>query len=200
MATVFVLPPLPYAVQALEPVIGRATVALHHGKHQAAYIANLNRLLAAEGAHDASIADVMRRTAGTPRQTALYNNASQAWNHEFYWQSMHPGGGGIPDGRIGEAVHEAFGSYEQFRRQFVNLALTQFGSGWVWLCVADSRLVMEVTSNADNPMSGTGHVPLLVVDVWEHAYYLDYNNRREEYLYALVDNLLNWRFAERNLS
>ena len=194
----FELPPLPYAQDALAPVISAGTIGFHYGKHHRGYLDNLNGLVRGTPYETMSLEAVIRASASRPGEAAVFNNAAQVWNHTFYWDGMRPGGGGKPPGEIGRALEKAFGSYENFRKEFLAAALGQFGSGWTWL-VSDGRSLQVVrTPNAENPMT-QGLRPLLPVDVWEHAYYLDYQNRRKDFVEASLDRLVNWAFVERNL-
>jgi Fe-Mn family superoxide dismutase len=194
----FTLPMLPYERTALQPVIGGGTIDVHYGKHHAAYVKNLNDLTRGKPLAQLKLEEVVKATAGKPGEVAIFNNAAQVWNHTFYWSSLRPGAGGAPSGRIGEKVAAAFGDYARFREAFVKAAAGQFGSGWAWLVVAGETVEIVTTSNAETPLT-QGKTPLLTVDVWEHAYYLDYQNRRKEYVEAVLDKLLCWEFAEQNL-
>jgi len=191
-----VLPPLPYALDALEPHISRRTLSAHHGSHHAAYVAKARAMLRVP-AELAVLEDVVRTSAGQDR--ALFNAAAQAWNHAFLWNSMRPGGGGEASGAIADAIEESFGTQRDFSQQFVSAAGDQFGSGWAWLVLDNGRLRIVTTSNADTPLT-TAQVPLLTIDVWEHAYYLDYQHRRLDYIAAFLGHLVNWDFANRNLA
>ena len=193
------LPPLPYPEGALAPVISANTLSFHYGKHHKAYVDNLNKLIAGTDLADASLEDIIKRTAGNSDWTAIFNNAAQTWNHTFYWHSMKPGGGGKPAGRLAEKIDKDFGGYDRFKEQLVTAATTQFGSGWAWLVSEGGVLKVIKTPNAENPIP-KGQTALLTIDVWEHAYYLDYQNRRPDYVNALVDKLLNWDFASENLA
>ena len=195
----FELPPLPYAEDALAPVISAGTIRFHYGKHHRAYVDNLNGLVKNTPYEKMSLEAVIRASAANPGQTAIFNNAAQVWNHTFYWNGMKPGGGGRPAGEIGKRVDKDFGSYENFRKEFVGAALGQFGSGWAWLATDGKSLKVVKTPNAENPIT-QGLKPLLTIDVWEHAYYLDYQNRRKDFVEASLDKLVNWAFAEKNLS
>jgi superoxide dismutase, Fe-Mn family len=195
----FQLPPLPYAEAALEPVISARTFSFHYGKHHKTYVEKLNELLKDQAELAAlPLEELVRRVAGDAGKTAIFNNAAQAWNHTFYWSSMRPGGGGKPSGRILERINAAFGDFDQFKTAFTEAAKTQFGSGWAWLVDEGAKLAVVKTPNADTPMAH-GKKCLLTLDVWEHAYYLDYQNRRADYIAAYLDKLVNWEFAERNL-
>jgi Fe-Mn family superoxide dismutase len=194
----FTLPALPYERTALQPVIGGQTLDIHHGKHHAAYVKNLNDLVKGKPLAQLKLDEVVKATAGKAEDVAVFNNAAQVWNHTFYWQSLKPGGGGKPTGRIAERIDKAFGDYATFRDAFVKAAVGQFGSGWAWLVASGDTLEIVKTGNAETPLT-TSKKPLLTIDVWEHAYYLDYQNRRKDYVEAVIDKLLSWEFAERNL-
>jgi superoxide dismutase, Fe-Mn family len=192
------LPPLPYPSDALEPFVSRSTLEVHHGKHHRGYVDKVNAL--AEQAHlaDKSLEQIVVRTAGHDNHRALFQNAAQAWNHAFYWDSLRPGGG-APRGDIAVRIETDFGGYGHFAEQFAAAAVGQFGSGWAWLVLSGDALKITHTANADTPLAH-GQIPLLTVDVWEHAYYLDYQNRRADYVAAVLKNLLNWDFANANLT
>jgi Fe-Mn family superoxide dismutase len=192
------LPALPYPQGALAPSISENTISFHYGKHHQAYVNNTLKMIAGTELEKASLEEIIRRTAGKPDQTGLFNNAAQVFNHDFYWSSMKPGGGGEPKDRVAAGIRQSFGSYSKFVEAFSSAAATQFGSGWAWLVQDGSKLLVVKTSNADNPLM-QGLKPLITIDVWEHAYYLDYQNRRADYIKAFVDKLLNWDFAEKNL-
>jgi superoxide dismutase, Fe-Mn family len=194
----FVLGKLPYAENALEPLISARTVALHYRKHHAGYVANLNDLVDGTDFAGQSLKAVIMGSAKDPAATAIFDSAAQVWNHDFYWRSMRPGGGDRPQGRIKSALDRDFGGEGQFHAALANAATSRFGSGWAWLVArASGRLEVTATGNADTPLA-CGKVPLLVIDVWEHAYYLDYENRRADYVAAWLDNLVDWRFADQN--
>jgi Fe-Mn family superoxide dismutase len=193
------LPPLPYAQNALAPVISENTISFHYGKHHQAYVNNTNKMIAGTELEKASIEEIIKKTAGRPDQAGLFNNAAQVFNHTFYWNSMKPGGGGEPRGKIADKIKESFGSYQQFVEAFSNAAATQFGSGWAWLVLDNGKLQVVKTSNAGTPIT-TSAKPLITIDVWEHAYYLDYQNRRPDYIKGFVEKLINWDFAEKNLA
>jgi Fe-Mn family superoxide dismutase len=195
----FTLPPLPYADNALDPIISANTLGFHYGKHHKTYVDNLNNLAKGTPHEGAALEKVVMDSAGKADQVAIFNNAAQIWNHTFYWNSLRPGGGGKPTGRMASKIDEAFGGYDEFKKQFAAMTVGQFGSGWGWL-VADASGKLSVTksSNAEVP-STRGLKPLLTIDVWEHAYYLDYQNRRAAYVDALIDKLLNWEFADQQL-
>lgn len=196
----FSLPPLPYPEDALAPVISSTTIGIHYGKHHSAYVANLNKAIEGTDLTDKSLEDIVKATTDDPKRVAMFNNAAQDWNHTLYWNSMRPNGGGQPTGAIADRIKDAFGDYAKFRQEFVNAAVSQFGSGWAWL-VQDQGKKLKVmkTANADTPMA-RGMICLLTYDVWEHAYYLDYQNRRPDYVNAWLDKLANWEFASRRLA
>ena len=189
------LPKLPWADNALEPHITANTLSFHYGKHHAAYVSKLNASL--EGSADGGKSLEELIASGDKK---YFNNAAQAWNHTFYWNSMKPGGGGDPSGKMSELINASFGDYATFKSQFAAAAGGQFGSGWAWLVAgADGKLAIETTGNADCPLAH-GRKALLTCDVWEHAYYLDFQNRRPDYVAAFLDHLVNWEFAESNLA
>ncbi len=193
------LPDLPYPNDALEPYISSKTISFHHGKHHQGYVAKTSALVAGTPYQNMPVTEIIRGTHGDPGKAPIFNNAAQVFNHNFYWKSMKPNGGGRPSGEAGRLVDSSFGGYEAFREQFLNAAETQFGSGWVWLVKDAGGLRIVQTSNADTPIA-TGELPVLTLDVWEHAYYLDYQNRRTDYAKAYLDCLVNWDFAEKNLT
>jgi Fe-Mn family superoxide dismutase len=193
------LPPLPYPPGALAPSISENTISFHYGKHHQAYLNNMIKMIAGTPFEKAPLEEVIRATAGKPDQAGLFNNAAQVYNHTFYWNSMTPGGGGEPQGRLAALLKDSFGGYGKFVEAFSNAAATQFGSGWAWLVQEGGKLKVVKTPNAETPIT-MGVRPLITIDVWEHAYYLDYQNRRADYIKAFVDRLLNWSFAEKNLS
>ena len=193
------LPPLPYAIDALAPHISARTLEFHYGKHHQAYLTNLNNLADNTKYENASLEEVITATANNEAEIAIFNNAAQAWNHAFFWKSMKPGGGGDPDSALAIRLEQSFGSLTKFREQFRQAGVAQFGSGWVWLVWDGNALRIVKTSNAHNPLVD-GLTPLLTCDVWEHAYYLDYQNRRADFIQALLDHLVNWDFAAINLS
>ena len=194
----FKLAPLPYAENALEPHISAKTMSFHYGKHHQGYVNNLNKLVAGTPMATASLESIVADTAGKEDQTAVFNNAAQVWNHDFFWQSMKPAGGGKPAGKLAEMIDTSFGSYEAFATAFQTTGLAQFGSGWVWLVQDGETLKIVKTSNADTP-AAHGQRALLTCDVWEHAYYLDYQNRRKDFVQTFLDNLVNWDFAASRL-
>jgi Fe-Mn family superoxide dismutase len=195
----FTLPPLPYPENALAPVISANTLSFHYGKHHKAYLDNLNKLVAGTEYESASLEKIITDTAGKADKTPIFNNAAQTWNHTFYWNCLKPNGGGKPSGRIAQMIESDLGGFEQFKKDFAQAGVTQFGSGWAWLVAEGGKLKLVKTGNADNPLT-KGQVPLLTLDVWEHAYYLDYQNRRPDHLSAAIDQLLNWDFANENLA
>jgi len=191
------LPPLPYKEDALEPYISRTTIGYHYGKHHRAYVDKTNELIKGSSLDGLPLNEIVKLTAGAVDKTAIFNNAAQAWNHDFYWKSMVPKGP-KPGEDIAKRIDASFGGFDNFKIEFLNSAVTLFGSGWTWLVLDGNRLSIQQSFNADNPISH-GKTPLLTIDVWEHAYYLDYQNRRKDYLSAIIDNLLNWDFAASNL-
>lgn len=192
---------LPYGATALEPTVSATTIGFHHGKHHKTYADTLGKLLAGQPLAGAPLAEIVKQSAGKPEMQAVFNNAAQVWNHDFYWQSMAPGGGGEPAaGKLAEAIAASFGKFADFKEAFIETSASQFGSGWGWLVkTPDGKLKVVKTGNAETPLTQPGVVPLLTVDVWEHAYYLDWQNRRKDYLRAFVEKLANWKFAEANL-
>ena len=195
----FTLPPLPYAESALAPVISANTLSFHYGKHHKAYVDNLNNLVKGTEYENASLESVINGTAGKADKTPIFNNAAQVWNHTFYWNCLKGGAGGKPTGRIAQMIDSDLGGYDAFRKEFAQTCVTQFGSGWGWLVVEGGKLKLAKTGNAEVPFT-KGAKPLLTIDVWEHAYYLDYQNRRPDYVNAVIDKLLNWDFAAENLA
>ncbi len=193
------LPALPYEMNALEPYITANTLSFHYGKHHQAYVTNLNNLLKDHPLATASLEEVIVKSAGKADMIGIFNNAAQVWNHTFYWHCMKPKGGGEPSNAFKKKLEEAFGSYEKFCEEFKQAAVTQFGSGWAWL-VADKSGHLKIlkTSNADLPMAHDC-IALLTCDVWEHAYYLDYQNRRPDYVDTFLKHLVNWDFVEAHL-
>jgi len=193
------LPPLPYARDALAPHISSNTLDFHYGKHHQAYVTNFNKL--AEGTDYAGLPLVEAvRKSWSENNAGLFNNSAQVWNHSFYWSSMKPGGGGAPQGDIASMIDRDFGSYDGFKDAFAKAGATQFGSGWAWLVLRDGKLVVTKTSNAETPAAETASTPLLTMDVWEHAYYLDFQNKRPDYIATFLDHLVNWEFANANLA
>jgi Fe-Mn family superoxide dismutase len=199
-AAAFTLMPLPFADNALAPVISSNTMSFHYGKHHKGYVDKLNELIAGSPLTTMSLEAIVKQTAGDKTKTAIYNNAAQVWNHNFYWNSLKPAGGGKPSGKLAQKIDEDLGGYDKFKKDFADVAVSQFGTGWAWLA-ADStgKLRIVKTGDADAPFLD-GLKPLLTIDVWEHAYYLDYQNRRADYVGAVIDKLLNWDFAAANWS
>lgn len=197
---VFELPKLPFDKDALEPYMSAETIEFHYGKHHQAYITNLNNLIKDTDLSGENLESVILKTAGKADKTAVFNNAAQAWNHAFFWKSLSPdGGGALPDGKFKEAVLRAFGHEEKFKEELKTAAVSQFGSGWAWVVADKGEVKIMKTGNADTPLTCQA-TPLLTIDVWEHAYYLDYQNRRPDYAQTLIDKLANWHFAALNFS
>ncbi len=194
-----ILPNLPYEEDALEPHISSKTLAFHYGKHHNTYVTNLNKLIEGTDLAGESLDDIIKKTVNDADKAGIFNNAAQVWNHTFYWQSMKPGGVGLPTGHIADKINSDFGGYDNLIKEFKNAGLTQFGSGWAWLVLTNDKLEIMKTSNADTPIAH-GLKPLMTVDVWEHAYYLDYQNKRGDYLDAFIKNLINWEFVNSNLA
>ena len=190
----FELPKLPWEKNALEPHITAETLDYHYGKHHNAYVTNLNKLTEGKPEASKSLEELIKTTEG-----GLFNNAAQVWNHTFYWHCMKPNGGGAPSGKLADAIKKDFGSFDEFKKQFVEAATTQFGSGWAWLVKGkDGKLKVTKTGNADCPIKH-GDTPLLTIDVWEHAYYIDFRNARPKYIETFMDKLVNWDFVAKNL-
>ena len=196
----FELPALPYAQDALEPHISANTLSFHHGKHHNTYVVNLNKLLGdAAGSTQADLEAVIKDSAGDASKAGVFNNAAQVWNHSFYWSCMKPNGGGSPGGDLAAKIDAAFGSFEKFKEEFSQACITQFGSGWGWLVIENGALKVTKTANADTPMVH-GQTALLTCDVWEHAYYLDYQNLRPKYVETFLNELVNWDFVAEQLA
>ena len=193
------LPALPYEADALEPYIGATTLGFHHGKHHQTYVTNTNNLIKGTDLENASLEAIIAASTNNAEKVGLFNNAAQVWNHTFYWSCMKKGGGGAPTGSIAAKINEDFGSYDAFAEAFKNAGLTQFGSGWAWLVLEAGKLKITKTPNADTPMAH-GQKAILTVDVWEHAYYLDYQNKRADYIDTFLKHLVNWDFANANLA
>ncbi len=193
------LPALPYAKTALDPHMSERTFDFHYEKHHAAYVNNVNNMVNDTALDGKSIEEIIADVAGDAHRAGLFNNAAQVWNHTFFWNSLSPSGGGEPSGDIGKRIDADFGSYESFREAFSQAAITQFGSGWAWLIDDGGKLEVVKTANADTPLAH-GKKALLTIDVWEHAYYLDYQNKRPAFIDAYLDHLVNWEFAEQNLT
>jgi Fe-Mn family superoxide dismutase len=197
-ASPHVLPPLPYAENALEPVITAKTMSFHYDKHHKGYVDNLNKLIAGTEYADLSLEKIITSTVGRSEKTAIFNNAAQAWNHTFYWKSLSPKGGGELPAALKQKIEASFVSVDACKKELASAAVSQFGSGWAWLVLEGGTLKVVKTANADIPMT-MGLKPLLAIDVWEHAYYLDYQNRRVDYVNAVLDKLINWEFALQNV-
>ncbi|KCZ87148.1 superoxide dismutase [Hyphomonas johnsonii] len=195
----FSLPELPYGRGALAPHISEETLNYHHGKHHQAYVTNLNGLIEGTDLANASLEEIVKKAAGDKAKAGLFNNAAQVWNHTFYWHSMKPGGGGKPTGKVAAMIDSDLGGYDQFVKDFKAAGGGQFGSGWAWLVLKDGKLAITKTPNAETPLTDPAATPILTMDVWEHAYYLDYQNSRPNYMDAFINNLINWDFANKNL-
>jgi len=190
---------LPYALDELSPVISARTLEFHHGKHHRTYVDTLNELVTGTEFETQPLESIVLATAGRADRKPIFNNAAQAWNHAFYWRCLKPGGGGVPAGALGDQLTSAFGGFDTFKHAFSEAAVKQFGSGWAWLVVDDGELKVTATPDAEVPFT-RGEIPLLTLDVWEHAYYLDYQNRRADHVNAVIDKLLDWSFAAENLA
>ena len=195
----FTLPDLPYPANALEPHMSANTLGFHHGKHHAAYVTNLNKLLEGKPLEGQPLETVIKESSKDPSLVPVFNNAAQVWNHTFFWNCMKPNGGGKPTGAIAEKIDADLGGYDKFVEEFKNAATTQFGSGWAWLVLDNGKLAITKTGNADLPLAH-GQKALLTCDVWEHAYYLDYQNRRPDFVQAFLDHLVSWDFVNQNLA
>lgn len=194
----FELPPLPWTENALEPVISARTIGLHYGKHHRTYVTRLNEVVSGTRFAEMPLERVIRETARREEQRRIFDNAAQAWNHTFFWNCLAPGAGGKPGGDLARRIDSDLGGHDRFKQEFAKAAVECFGSGWAWLAVRDGKLEILATSNADNPLT-RGATPLLAIDVWEHAYYVDYENRRPDFVGAVIDKLLNWEFARQQL-
>ena len=194
----FDLPALPYDKTALEPYMSAETLEFHHDKHHQAYVTNLNKLVEGTDLADKDLADIVTATHGDDSKAGVFNNASQHWNHILFWQCMKKGGGGSIPGELEKRLVDSFGSVDKFKEEFINAGVTQFGSGWCWLVVDNGQLKVTKTPNGVNPLC-FGQTALLGCDVWEHSYYIDYRNRRPDYVKAFVDNLVDWEFVSSNL-
>lgn len=188
------LPPLPYDYEALSPHISADTLKFHHDKHHAAYVNKFNDMVQGTDMANMSIEEVIKATYDDSSKGGIFNNAAQAWNHTFYWNCMKPNGGGTPTGALADKINADFGSFDKFKEEFKTAGSTQFGSGWAWLVLDNGTLKVTKTPNAVNPIA-QGQTPLLTMDVWEHAYYLDYQNRRPDYEQTFLDSLINWDFV-----
>ena len=191
----FELPALPYAQDALEPHMSANTFSFHYSKHHQAYVTNLNKMIEGTAFEGKSLEDVIKSSDG-----GVFNNAAQVWNHTFFWHSMKPSGGGAPTGKIADLINRDFGSYDAFKEAFSTAGATQFGSGWAWLVLNGDKLEVRKTPNAETPLTDDGVTPLLTMDVWEHAYYLDHQNARPKYIETFLNELVNWDFANQNLA
>lgn len=195
----FTLPPLPFADNALAPVISSNTLGFHYGKHHKGYVDTLNKLVKGTPYEKMTLEEVVLKSAKAKKDQSVFNNAAQIWNHTFYWNSLSPKGGGKPTGKLAEAVERDFGGYENFKKQLAETTVSQFGTGWGWLAAdKKGKLSIVKTEDAELPLM-QGLKPLLTIDVWEHAYYLDYQNKRADYVNAVIEKLLNWEFAAKNL-
>ncbi len=194
----FELPALPWPDGALDPHISAKTISFHYGKHHATYVNNLNKLTQGTPLAEKSLEEIIKETASDATKVGIFNNAAQAWNHTFFWSSMKPNGGGQPAGDLEDKILKSFGSFEKFKEEFSNKAATLFGSGWIWLAAGGGKLSIIQAAGAGNPMT-EGKASLLTLDVWEHAYYLDYQNRRPDFIKAFLEHLVDWDFAAANL-
>ncbi|MFY7961206.1 MAG: superoxide dismutase [Elsteraceae bacterium] len=195
----FTLPPLPYATDALAPHMSAETFSFHHAKHHNAYVVNLNNLIAGTAHEKSSLEEIIHASAKDASMAGVFNNAAQVWNHTFFWNSMKPNGGGKPTGAIAAAIDKSVGSHDAINEDLKKAARGQFGSGWAWLVSEKGALKITKTANADLPMVH-GQTAILTCDVWEHAYYLDFQNRRPDFVQSFLDNLVNWDFANANLA
>jgi Fe-Mn family superoxide dismutase len=195
----FTLPPLPYDQAALEPHVSAKTLSFHHGKHHQTYVDNLNKLIKDTDFANISLEEIIKKSHNDPSKLPIFNNAAQVWNHAFFWHTMKQNGGGKPSETLLKQIEKDFGSYEKFAEEFKAMALAQFGSGWAWLVWDKDKLKVTKTGNAELPMV-LGQKALLTVDVWEHAYYLDYQNRRADYVNIFLEKLINWNFVEENFA
>ena len=197
-AALHVLPPLPYTDNALDPVVSTNTIGFHYGKHHKGYVDTLNKLIAGTELSNHSLEKLIAETAGKADKVAIFDNAAQTWNHTFYWRSLRPKGGGEPPAALKQRIEASFGNLDACKKELATAATTEFGSGWAWLVLEADKLKVVKTANAETPLT-KGVKPLLTIDVWEHAYYLDYQNRRPDYVNAVLDKLINWGFAADNL-
>jgi Fe-Mn family superoxide dismutase len=198
-AAMIQLPPLPYGESDLAPHISPETISFHYGKHHKAYVDNTNKMIEGTDLASASLEDIVKASAGKADKKGLFNNSAQVWNHTFYWKSLHPKGGGQPTGKLLDRIKSDFGDFAKFKDDLAKAAVTQFGSGWAWLVIEGGKLKVEQTPNAETPLTNPAKKPLLTIDVWEHAYYVDYRNKRPDYVTVVIDKLLNWEFAAQNL-
>jgi Fe-Mn family superoxide dismutase len=195
MASPIELPPLPYSQDALDPVISSRTLDFHYGKHHQAYVTKLNAAIEGTEWAEKSLEEIIKGNTDKP---AIFNNGAQVWNHTFYWNCMRGNAGGQPTGKVKDMIDSSFGGYDKFREEFKNAAMTQFGSGWAWLVENGGKLEIAKTPNAETPLT-TGKKALITIDVWEHAYYLDFQNKRDAYIDAWLDKLVNWDWANEQL-
>lgn len=193
------LPALPYDYDALEPHMSKSTLEFHHDKHHATYVTNLNNLTKDTELAGKPLEDLIKVTDNEPNKVGVFNNAAQVWNHTFFWNCMKPNGGGAPSGTLAEKINASFGSFDKFKEEFKSAGATQFGSGYAWLVIDNGELKVVKTANAANPMTNN-QIPLLTCDVWEHAYYLDYQNRRPDFLQTFLDRLVNWDFVSQQFA
>lgn len=198
-ATIITFPPLPYPVTGLAPVISAKTIEFHYGKHHKGYVDTLNKLIGGTDFEGLTLEEIIRQTEGKVDKVAIFNNAAQAWNHAFYWQCMKPAGGGNPSKTLLKKIEASFGSLDACKKELTTAATSQFGSGWVWLVLEQGKIKTVKTGNADIPLT-EGIKPLFAIDIWEHSYYLDYQNRRADYVGAVLEKLINWDFVEANLT
>ena len=194
----FQLPKLDYSKSSLSPHMSEETLDLHHGKHHQTYITNLNNLIKDSGLENSSLEEIFKKTSADPSKIGIFNNAGQHWNHILFWKCMKPKGGGALPGKLEKRINSDFGGVDKFKEQFIQAGVTQFGSGWAWLAIDKGKLVVTKTANASNPLVNNMK-PILGCDVWEHSYYVDYRNRRPDYLKSFIENLVNWEFVESQL-
>ena len=194
----FQLPKLDYSKSSLSPHMSEETLDLHHGKHHQTYITNLNNLIKDSGLENSSLEEIVKKTSADPSKIGIFNNAGQHWNHILFWKCMKPKGGGALPGKLEKRISSDFGSVDKFKEQFIQAGVTQFGSGWAWLAIDKGKLIVTKTANASNPLVNNMK-PILGCDVWEHSYYVDYRNRRPDYLKSFIENLVNWEFVESQL-
>ena len=194
----FELPKLNYSKSALAPHMSEETLDLHHGKHHQTYITNLNNLIQNSGLENNSLEEIVKKTFSEKSKAGIFNNAGQHWNHILFWKCMKPKGGGALPGKLEKRINSDFGGVDKFKEQFIQAGVTQFGSGWAWLAIDKGKLVVTKTANASNPLVNNMK-PILGCDVWEHSYYVDYRNRRPDYLKSFIENLVNWEFVESQL-
>ena len=194
----FQLPKLDYSKSSLSPHMSEETLDLHHGKHHQTYITNLNNLIKDSGLENSSLEEIVKKTSADPSKIGIFNNAGQHWNHILFWKCMKPKGGGALPGKLEKRINSDFGGVDKFKEQFIQAGVTHFGSGWAWLAIDKGKLVVTKTANASNPLVNNMK-PILGCDVWEHSYYVDYRNRRPDYLKSFIENLVNWEFVESQL-